>query len=115
MLKLANRNDRRAGGRVHCSEVMSSLGPVLDLSGTGMRVWHEGWRKPKPGQQFEMDVWWQEERVHLVGEVVWSRRGGLMSYSVGVRFMQLDEATRAGLSRIGMVSASESVYRRTGS
>ena len=101
----AEYDDRRNAGRVSVSStVRCSLGDILDLSATGLRLLSH--RSLCGEVRFALLA--PGLGVQLTGEVVWSRREGFRRHVVGVRFLDVDAHAAAILTRI----ASEHRTRR---
>jgi hypothetical protein len=75
---------------------MSNLGEVIDLSATGLRV---NVRKV-PAGEFEVHIYNATEGVTVIGQVVWSRRAGLMRREIGVNFLDVTPETAKVIARI---------------
>jgi len=91
------RDERRGGGRMLQTGVVSNLGVVVDISAGGMRVLasrrYHGERKIR--------LLHTDGELRLKATVVWTRRLGLWRHEVGLRFINLDAATAAKLTVIG--------------
>ncbi|MHC4415899.1 MAG: histidine kinase dimerization/phospho-acceptor domain-containing protein [Planctomycetota bacterium] len=91
-------DDRRAHGRLPQELLQCNLGPVLDLSMSGMRV--RCTRAPKGEVDVElMDL---EQPVTLRAEVMWSRRIGFRKFEVGLSFMGIPPNAAKQLTRISL-------------
>jgi hypothetical protein len=77
-------NGRRRHGRLEQESLVCDLGPILDLSATGMRIIAR--RLPK--REFEAEIYGIGVRLHIRGEVRWSKRIGLMRFELGIRFIE---------------------------
>jgi hypothetical protein len=93
---IGRRDGRRVPGRMPQELLLSSLGPVLDLSAGGMRVLAV---KPRSGQ---LDVRLVEATVSLTvrAKVAWAKRLGFRRYEVGLTFLEVDQNTAQLLTRI---------------
>lgn len=106
------KNPRRHG-RVRCQDIACSLGELMDLSASGMRV-----RLPAMGivdraeQGDELTVTLQglDGPIRLLCRVVWSRKVGIgwgrSRREVGLVFLEVGERERRGLSLLGRAAAS---------
>ncbi|MEM7230127.1 MAG: PilZ domain-containing protein [Planctomycetota bacterium] len=91
-----DENGRRHSGRLPQEGLMSNLGPVLDLSSSGMRV--EARRTPE--REVEVCLYNDGEGVRVKGEIIWSKRSGLLKRELGVRFVDVTPEVSAVLTRI---------------
>lgn len=91
-------DDRRAHGRLPQELLQSSLGPVLDLSMSGIRI-----RASKPPKgEVEVELLDIEEPITLRAEVMWVRRLGFRKYEVGLNFMGVPPEKAKQLTRISL-------------
>ncbi|MHC5005467.1 MAG: PilZ domain-containing protein [Planctomycetota bacterium] len=88
--------ERRVHGRRRQQMLMSSLGPVLDLSLGGMRV--TATRRLRGSRTVHLMT--DEGPVPVKTEVAWSRRTGFMQHEVGLKFVELDALTAKALTAI---------------
>lgn len=96
----ADRADGRSRGRMRCNNVISSLGPVLDFSATGVRVLSRRPLKQHPGGTVSVRIESAFEPITLPVIVRWSRRLGFRRHEIGLEFAEVNERTRAVLSEI---------------
>lgn len=82
--------DRRHKGRVRQETLRCSLGKVLDLSATGLRV-ELTQKLPKQlrDKPFDIEIRGICGGVTLKAEVAWLKRKGLRKAEAGVRFLEL--------------------------
>lgn len=92
--------DRRASSRVEPGALVSSVGPILDLSGSGMRVE----ARDVPKHPFTVEIRHEGERHFARAEMVWSKRVGFRRREAGIRFLNVDPALAETLTRIAMES-----------
>ena len=81
----ASLEDRRSKIRIAQTELHCSLGRVMDISSTGMRVTCR--RVPKE-KWVSVDLNTTVDPVPVQVEVVWARRLGFRKYEVGLQFME---------------------------
>ncbi len=93
---LGTRDGRRIPGRLAQEQLVSSLGPVLDLSAGGMRVLST---RPVLGIK-DVGLRGGEFSVKLTTKVAWSRRLGFRRHEIGLAFLDVDEELATMLSRI---------------
>ncbi len=91
-----SQDDRRSYPRLAQEELERSVGPVQDLSVTGMRVMCVR----VPTEQFEANLDDPEGSVAVKGEVAWSRRVSIRKHEVGVRFLDVTPELVRALSRV---------------
>jgi hypothetical protein len=90
-------SNRRARGRIHVShDVISSLGPVVDLSAEGMRVLSN---KALCGC-VDATIAAPGLQVKVPAEIVWSKRVGFRQHLLGIRFLEVEAEAASCLSRI---------------
>lgn len=90
--------DRRISPRaiVH-AQVTSSLGRVVDLSSTGVRI--SCLRAPS-GDVIPVEIGDEHGAFCCAGRIAWSRRCGLFRHEIGLLFPPLDEASAETLRRL---------------
>jgi len=93
---LGSREGRRIPGRLPQEQLVSSLGPVLDLSAGGMRVLST---RPLLGMR-DIGLRGGDFSVKLSTKVAWSRRLGFRRHEIGLTFLDVDEELASMLSRI---------------
>jgi hypothetical protein len=100
---------QRRHGRLHCQDVTSILGDILDLSASGMRVLCAV--KPPPvGQPVQAIIKSCEGDLSMPCSVVWVRRKGFFRHEMGVQFGEIDATIRASLTRLARsVSQNETI------
>lgn len=91
-------SDRRVEQRFETGHLTSSLGDVLDLSGSGVRVRCKGRPTLALGQSVEISLQGAEQRLRLSARVVRVRRTGLWSHQVGLQFCDLRPGMNAALA-----------------
>lgn len=98
----------RRGGRLRVCGVTSDLGPVADLSASGMRVKVKG--KPRLHEQLIVQVSAGGQPVTLAARIVWMKRAGLWRHEIGLEFVdmtedqqrQIRELVRTGMATVGL-------------
>ncbi len=93
---LGSRDGRRIPGRIPQEQLVSSLGPVLDLSVGGMRVLST---RPVLGMKV-VGLRGSDFSVKLSTKVAWSRRLAFRRHEIGLTFFDVDEELATVLSRI---------------
>lgn len=96
----------RKFGRVHMQDVTCSLGEVLDLSASGMRIRTPGTPELPCHQQAEITLGCIDGEVVVRVESIWERRTGWRKHEMGVRFLDLTPQQQALISRTGRSCAN---------
>ena len=109
--KTDDHDNRRRNGRVVLQEVQCSLGEVLDLSTTGMRVQTKLKHDLKVGQTFGMVLQSLDGPVNVAATVAWIRKVGWGKHQLGVRFVDPDPALRKAIGALARSVASNEVVR----
>ncbi len=94
-----NTSDRRTPARLPQEDLVSDLGPVLDLSIGGMRVLCKRRRKGS----LKVRLWAFQFYMNLDGQVVWTKHLGFRRHEIGVQFSNVDDDTAKILSRISAI------------
>lgn len=97
----------RKGGRLRVCGVSSDLGPVRDLSASGMRVRVKG--KPKIHECLTVRISAEDLSVTVQARIVWVQRCGLRRYEIGIEFIdltgeqqqQIRDLVRTGMATVG--------------
>jgi len=93
---LGSRDGRRIPGRLPQEQLVSDLGPVLDLSAGGMRVLCT---RPRLGMM-DVGLRGSDFSVKLSTKVAWCRRLGFRRHEIGLTFIDVGEDLATMLSRI---------------
>lgn len=91
-------DERRAHGRLPQELLQSSLGPVLDLSMSGMRV--QCVKAPKG--TVDVNLLDLESPVTVRAEVMWVRKLGFRKYEVGLNFPHVPTDVAKQLTRVSL-------------
>jgi hypothetical protein len=100
-------NARRCG-RVRVQMITCSLGDVLDLSATGMRVRTRG-RPPEEGAVVGVRVEGLVRPVDVRATVVWVRKAGWRKLELGLKFEELSREDRSELAAIARTAPMNDV------
>lgn len=96
----AAAGNQRRHGRVYCQEVESSLGTVLDISASGLRV-GTGLKRYKRGHVILLQVHTHDGGFAVQARVAWSRSAGFLTTETGFEFIDLSpEAQRILLATV---------------
>ncbi len=90
------RDGRRIPGRVPQEMLVSTLGPVLDLSTGGMRVLAT---RPVDGK-LDVELKGGHVGLTLEAKVSWARRLGFRRFELGLAFVNVDDELAKILTRI---------------
>lgn len=108
-----DENGRRHG-RVLIESVQCSLGDVIDLSRSGMRVITRRAFNPEQHVVLTAVIEAFEERLEVPTRCVWCRRAGLFRHEIGFEFGELDEEQAAVLCRIARTASNNARLRARG-
>lgn len=98
------RTERRRCGRLVQESLASNYGPVVDVSSEGLRI--RCLRVPTLSRGIEL-TGLVGGTLRLEGEVVWSRRNGLLRSEVGIRLKNLDVDARNKLRDLSLGNRME--------
>lgn len=88
---LPESDNRRRAGRLPLEALSCELGPIEDLSQTGMRV--RSWRRlPVPELMLTLRGYDSYEPLRVACRVTWIRRDGIFRYELGFQFMNVTPA-----------------------
>ncbi len=99
MKRETNLSDRRTPARLQQEDLVSDLGPILDLSIGGMRVLCKRRREGS----LKVRLWAFQFYMNLDGQVVWTKHLGFRRHEIGVQFLNIDDDTAKILSRISAI------------
>lgn len=92
--------ERRRHKRVTVPALATPFGEVVDLSVSGMQVFHKGALSQQPGDQIQITLDHPAGTLHVTAEVVWTDQVGLRRHLLGYRFLDLDPTTSAALESL---------------
>lgn len=87
MLQARGENARRHG-RLQTRDISCSLGKVLDISASGMRIIHRGISGVNAGEQGACTVGSVHGSFSVYYRVAWSRRISLSKWELGIEFLE---------------------------
>lgn len=90
-------DESRRIGRVRCQNVRSSLGEVLDISGTGLRVRSRSRPPIREGQNFDLSLHVLGRDLTVGAHAVWVRKCGWRRWEMGIAFSRLGKDARNSL------------------
>ena len=104
---------RRRHGRVRCDETKCTLGEVLDLSASGVRVLIRGRVRLKKDSVTPMLLEIGDAVAPVKAKVVWISREGWFRHTAGLQFVDLTPEQKAKVAQIAQ-AASNNEYIRDG-
>jgi hypothetical protein len=107
------RTDLRRHGRVLCQEIRCSVGDVLDLSASGMRV-RTRFRLPEGGESFVVTVDSPDGPIAILCRVRWHKRVGIFMREAGIEFFEVGPKSRAILNELARRAAYNETFRSVG-
>jgi hypothetical protein len=99
MKRETNLSDRRTPARLQQEDLLSNLGPILDLSVGGMRVLC---KRSREGS-LKVRLWAYQFTMNLDGQVVWTKHLGFRRHEIGVEFLNVDDDTAKILARVSAI------------
>ena len=102
---------RRRHGRVRCDETKCTLGEVLDLSASGVRVLIRGRVRLRVGAVMPMVIEIGEATAPVEAAVVWVRRAGWFRHIAGLQFVNVTPQQRARLVQIAQIGSNNEFIR----
>ncbi len=96
----ARERDSRRHGRVRTDSLVCSLGEVMDISASGLRVRCQGRPTCTVGKRVEIILPGTDGPFRVFARPVWIRKTGMFKHEVGVCFEDLDEDARLQLGAL---------------
>jgi len=103
--------NQRKHGRLHPQGVECSLGRVLDVSASGMRVETRGKPIVEMGETAPLTIHGFDGPFMVVCRVCWIRKTGWRAHQIGVVFVEVSPVQRAALSALARTVASNEIIR----
>lgn len=97
------RDDRRHG-RLACELLKCSLGEVLDISASGMRVRQKGRVHVTKGEELPIAIQFGATKVPIKVRVAWARSSGFWSHELGVEFVDITDESRKVITQLSRLS-----------
>lgn len=94
-------NNQRKHGRVRTQDIATSLGPVLDISASGMRVRCTTPVKLSEGQELAVTLAAPGGPLLVRVCIMWIKKRMLGAREAGVRFLDVTPSLRAALTELG--------------
>lgn len=107
----ARESERRRHGRLKTEGTESSLGQVMDISGSGMRIVRKGSLPVKIGESFRIDlkIVCEDNGETILPVDVTVRRIqklGRRKFDIGVEFLNLTDENRSRLTRLARIASN---------
>ena len=99
--QVASRRDRRQRSRVLCEGLTCSIGSVIGLSGTGMRICARGWCRLRKDDLLVLDIRYADVELKVKVRIAWVKKVGMFQYEAGMAF---EDLTLEQTSRLGMIA-----------
>jgi hypothetical protein len=103
----------RRGGRVRVEMVSSSLGDVLDVSSTGMRVRCKGGASCQKGDELVVRLEALTRPVDIKARVAWVRRTGFRRRELGLEFCEVPAEVRRELAQLARTAPLNTTLNQT--
>lgn len=103
-------DNRRRAGRVVLQSITCSLGTVLDLSSTGLRVETSSKPTVAAGQTFGMVLQSLDGPVNIVATVAWVRKSGWRAHQLGLIIVEPSPELRRAINDLARgVTTNETI------
>lgn len=89
---------RKRAARMHCEDLNSNLGPVIDLSLSGARILYRGLSRWAEGTPVQLQLCGYGNRAIVAAQIARRRRLGFMTTELGIQFVDLDPPSRKIIS-----------------
>ncbi len=106
-------NNRRRHGRLRCDDLECSLGQVLDLSQSGMRVERRGRKIGSVGEAFAIRLAYGECELVLPCKIVRLDRLGFRRHSYGLEFAPLPAETQQTLRHLAQIAGERKLFAKS--
>ncbi len=102
-------------GRVTIEMARCTLGEIINVSPTGVRVGFKGARSaiPKENALFSMEMQTPDGLVTVPARIVWVKRTGFRKFDIGIEFGETDPATVAKLRQLATMAGRSLVINDT--
>lgn len=103
-------DNRRRAGRVMLQSIGCSLGTVLDLSSSGLRIETNGKPVVSAGQTFGMVLQSLGGPVNIVATVAWVRKSGWRAHQLGLMIIDPSPELRRAINELARgVTTNETI------
>ncbi len=102
-------SDRRRHGRIQTEAVTCSMGDVVDMSASGVKVRRKGRRAVQLGDSFTITLKYGQFALPVDVRVVRLQKIGFRRYIFGLEFLEVNEHIRAKLAQLACVAATQRI------
>lgn len=106
------RKDRRQRSRVACEGLSCTLGRVLGLSCTGMRISARGWCRIRQEDRVSLTLRDSENQLKLTARIAWVRKAGLFQYEAGMEFVDMSFDQKRDLAMMAQMAMPKLLMRK---
>ena len=98
-------DNRRRHGRLKTEGTLSSLGEVVDISASGMRVVRKGTMPVAEGEMFRIELQIDKQVLPVDVQVRRIRKLGRRKMEFGLEFINLSDENRMNITRLARIAA----------
>ncbi|MFG0330796.1 MAG: PilZ domain-containing protein [Phycisphaerales bacterium] len=98
-------NEVRRHGRLNCRDLQCSLGEVVDISASGIRVQRKGKPHRHEGERFMITLEAERGPVEAPVHLVRVRRIGFRTYELGLEFDEMTPEQRTAITAVARAAA----------
>ena len=102
-------DERRKAGRLRTAEVTCSIGKVLGMSATGMKVLRQGRRVVSEGDQFTLTLKYRHFALPVDVRVVRILKRGFRKYEFGIAFEEVNPRIQSKLTDLARLASDQLV------
>lgn len=110
--KVPARKERRRRNRVMCEGLSCTLGKVIGLSGTGMRIRASGWCRIKQDDRISLTLKSSDLTLKLSARIAWVKKVGMFQYETGMAFLDLTPEQTTQLGMMAQIAMPKMTLRR---
>jgi len=100
-------DDRRRHGRIRTEEVTCSIGDVVDLSASGMRVESKGRRAVSLGDTVSLTLKYGQYALPIDAQVVRIQKTGFRRHVLGLQFEKLNPDIQSKLTQMARIASNQ--------
>ncbi len=102
----ARGDERRRHGRLKTADTESTLGQVVDISASGMRIVRKGSLPVQQGEKFRIDITIDQEVLAVDVVIRRVTKMGRRKFEFGIEFINLDDTGRRQLAYLARTAAT---------
>lgn len=110
--KVPARKERRQRNRVMCEGLSCTIGKVIGLSGTGMRIRSRGWCRIRQDDRISLTLRSSELTLKLNARIAWVKKIGVFQYEAGMAFVDLNPEQTSQLGLLAQIAMPKMTIRR---